>query len=157
MLSPTSEALLTMTDRMVVLDSLLNPEPHLDGLTRNVRGWLYYHRLLGSTLHRSPENNSLSNAFRYLTHVVVQRNVSRNGRSYTTCGAGNTAFFGSGTVRSLAYLWHRAKFTDREIKPKLTDKIHESIKAPLEIFGQLPQRSPASIIFPHFPFRQIHR
>jgi hypothetical protein len=95
--------------------------------------------LFGSTLHQSSENNSSSNARRYLTHAVVQRNVTNNGRSYTTCGAGSTASFGftqDGTVRSLAYLWHPAKFTGQEIKPNSTDKIHESITAQLEQFGQ---------------------
>ena len=93
--------------------------------------------LFGSTLRQSSENNSSSNALRHLTHAVVQRNVTSNGRSYPTCGAGSTASFGftkDGTVRSLAYLWHPAKLT-REIKPNSTDKIHESIKARLEQFG----------------------
>ena len=91
--------------------------------------------LFGSTLHQSSEKSSSSNALRYLTHAIVQRNVTSNGRSYTTCGAGSTTSFGfskDGTLRSLVYLWHPALFAGHEIKPNPTNKIHGSIKAQLE-------------------------
>ncbi|KIM37596.1 hypothetical protein M413DRAFT_258077 [Hebeloma cylindrosporum] len=98
--------------------------------------------LFGSTLHQSSENNSSSNARRYLTHAVVRRNVTSNGRSYSICGAGSTASFGftQAGVRSLAYQWHPAKFTGQEIKPNSTDKIYDSIKNLLEPFGQQTRR-----------------
>lgn len=65
----------------------------------------------------------------YMSNVVVQRNITTNGRSYTVCGPGSSASFGiasDGKVHSLSYLWKPATLTNQTIESHTTSAVFPS-------------------------------
>jgi hypothetical protein len=66
----------------------------------------------------------------YMSNVVVRRNITTNGHSYTVCGPGSSASFGiaaDGKVHSLSYLWKPATLTNQTIESHTTSAVFDSI------------------------------
>ena len=88
--------------------------------------------LVASTLERGHakrlHNSSRSHV--YMTHAIVQRNITSDGHTYSVCGPGSTASFGfgaDGKTYSLSYLWKPAMRTNHTVKSHTTDVIYDSI------------------------------
>ena len=66
----------------------------------------------------------------FLSHFVVQRNITVDDISYPVCGPGSKASFGFGAdqnLHSLSYLWQPATFSGRSARPDSTYAIFDSI------------------------------
>jgi hypothetical protein len=84
--------------------------------------------LVGST--STKDGNHCSDPQLYLSHAVVQRNITSCGKVYPVCGPGSKASFGfaaDGNVHSLSYMWRPATLTGRAVKSNKTDVVYDSI------------------------------